>query len=369
MSLNRRTFLKSAGLAAVAAPFARPSFADPVVFAPQPGPARSFELVTRFEIANLKGAARVWIPAPSRDFGNWFWVRGTFFSSNANDAALRTDPGSGATFVEASWTGETAPVLEVVSRFSTRDRAVDAGAASASVEPLSDIERAEFIRATKFVPLAGIVKETSDKIVQGQSTDLGKVRAIYEWVVDHTYRDGKVRGCGAGDVVGMLKAGSAAMGGKCADINPLFVGLARAQGIPARDLYGIRVAPSQFGYKSLGPSTPTVTKAQHCRAEVYLTGIGWVPMDPADVRKVALEEPPGNLDMMSEKVLAARKALFGAWETNWVPYNSAQDVRLSQSEDSIAFLMYPQAEVGGVMLDCLNPDTFKYTITAREISV
>ncbi|MFZ1992115.1 MAG: transglutaminase-like domain-containing protein [Alphaproteobacteria bacterium] len=367
--MNRRTFLKSAALSAVAAPFVRPSFADPVVFAPQPGPVRSFELVTRIEIASPNGATRVWVPAPSRDFGNWFWAHGTFFSGNAADAALRTDPGSGATFVEASWTGEAAPVLEVVSRFSTRDRAVDSAATSPNSEPLSDAERAEYLKATKFVPLDGIVKEASDKIVHGQTTEIGKVRAIYEWVVDHTYRDGKVRGCGAGDVAGMLRAGTAAMGGKCADINPLFVGLVRAQGIPARDLYGIRVAPSQFGYKSLGPSTPTVTKAQHCRAEVYLTGIGWVPMDPADVRKVALEEPPGNLDMASDKVAAARKALFGAWETNWVPYNSAQDVRLSQAGDGIAFLMYPQAEVGGTMLDCLNADTFKYTITAREISI
>jgi len=124
----------------------------------------------------------------------------------------------------------------------------------------------------------------------------------------------------------MLKLGN--LGGKCADLNALYVGLARAAGLPARDVYGLRVVPSKFGYKSLGAGSANVTKAQHCRAEVYLTGFGWVPVDPADVRKVALEEPPANLPLSDPKVAAARKTLFGAWEMNWLPYNTAHDVAL-----------------------------------------
>jgi transglutaminase-like putative cysteine protease len=73
----------------------------------------------------------------------------------------------------------------------------------------------------------------------------------------------------------MLETGN--LKGKCADLNALYVGLARASGLPARDVYGLRVAKSEFGYRSLGAGTPNVTRAQHCRAEVYLTGFGWVP--------------------------------------------------------------------------------------------
>jgi transglutaminase-like putative cysteine protease len=61
------------------------------------------------------------------------------------------------------------------------------------------------------------------------------------------------------------------LGGKCADLNALFVGLARAAGLPARDVYGIRVAKSALGYQSLGAASEIVTKSQHCRAEVFLT--------------------------------------------------------------------------------------------------
>jgi len=63
------------------------------------------------------------------------------------------------------------------------------------------------------------------------------------------------------------------------------------------------------------------------------------------VRKVVLEEPPGNLAMINPKVVAARKTLFGAWEGNWVAFNTAADVTLPGSrQPPIGFLMYPQGE-------------------------
>ena len=37
-------------------------------------------------------------------------------------------------------------------------------------------------------------------------------------------------------------------------------------------------------------------------------------------------------------------------------------------EPAIAFLMYPQAENKNGFLDSLDPDKFKYRITARELT-
>jgi hypothetical protein len=34
----------------------------------------------------------------------------------------------------------------------------------------------------------------------------------------------------------------------------------------------------------------------------------------------------------------------------------------------LAFLMYPQAEIADQRLDCLNADTFRYTIAAKELT-
>jgi len=159
------------------------------------------------------------------------------------------------------------------------------------------------------------------------------------------------------------------LGGKCADLNALYVGLARAAGLAARDVYGVRIAKSELGYKSLGTSSENITKAQHCRAEVYIAEYGWVPVDPADVRKVVLEEPPGNRPLADAMVKEARARLFGSWEMNWMAFNFAHDVALPGSGGApVGFLMYPQAETGDGRIDCLNPDGFQYDITSREIS-
>ena len=148
----------------------------------------------------------------------------------------------------------------------------------------------------------------------------------------------------------------------------MFVGLARAAGVPARDVYALRIAPSRRGFKSLGLASDVATRAQHCRAEVYLVGFGWVPVDPADVRKVALEEPPGTLPIGHEKVRDARARLFGSWEMNWIGFNSAHDVVLPRSNaKSIGYFMYPQAETSNGRADSLDPDTFRYDIVVREI--
>ena len=142
----------------------------------------------------------------------------------------------------------------------------------------------------------------------------------------------------------------------------------RADGIPARDVYGIRVADSRFGYKSLGKSGE-ISKAQHCRAEVWLTGFGWVPVDAADVRKVVLEEKPG-LMLNDEVVIAVRDKLFGAWEMNWLAFNFAHDLKLPDAAGRrVPFFMYPQGENAAGRFDSLDPDSFRYKITSREIVV
>ena len=113
-----------------------------------------------------------------------------------------------------------------------------------------------------------------------------------------------------------------------------------------------------------------MTRAQHCRAEFYSAGHGWVPVDPADVRKVILEEKPdAQLPIDDPLVKAARTKLFGAWEMNWLAFNTAHDVALPKSVNGrIPFLMYPQAETASGRLDSLDPDNFRYEMTAQELT-
>ena len=187
--------------------------------------------------------------------------------------------------------------------------------------------------------------------------------AVYEWVVENTERNPKARGCGVGDIKAMLER--KALNGKCADLNALFAGLVRAAGVPARDVYGIRVADSARGDKSLGKAGE-ITRAQHCRAEFYAQEIGWIPVHPADVRKVILEEKP-NLTLADEVVEEARTMLWGGWGSNWMGYHYAHDVRLPGSTRApVPFLMYPQAENAQGRGDALDAENFRYRITSRK---
>ena len=208
--------------------------------------------------------------------------------------------------------------------------------------------------------------ETAALITAGKHTPRERLRAIYDWVVDHTHRDPDTPGCGRGDPRGMLEHNR--MGGKCADINGLLVALCRAAGLPARDVYGIRVAPSRL-FPSIG-ADGDISKAQHCRAEVFLDGEGWFPVDAGDVIKVVAVEKlaPGG-----PEARAFRDHQFGNWEMNWVAYNSATDIQLPGAVDAqqpeFPFLMFPCAYDANAPRPATDPARFRYEISAREVPI
>ena len=360
--MNRRDLLK-AGIAAGTIGLAPRLASAEGAFSPVPKGWRTFALTTRVEPTF---ATKAWIPLPTFVADDWQRPGTTNWTGNARKVQRVGDPKHGAEMLEVDWAADQQnPVIEVTTQVQAQNRAVHPGQGSAA--PLSDDERRFHLQATALLPVDGLVKETAEGIVRGKTKDVDKAHALYEWVVENTFRNAKTRGCGVGDVSWMIKTGN--LNGKCADLNALYVAMARSVGVPARDVYGIRVVPSEFGYKALGAGSANVTKAQHCRAEVWLSSSGWTPADPADVRKVVLEEPPTNLALTDLKVMAARKTLFGAWEGNWLAFNTAHDVKLpGSSEDPLPFLMYPQAADKQGLIDSLDPDAFKYTITAKELT-
>lgn len=365
--MNRRAFVGSiAALAGGWGPSTGHAEGSPV-FAPSPDSGwREFELTVRVELAPTRGTTRVWIPLPGFRAERWVVPTSNDWSGNAASLVPWTDPVSGTSMLCALWEdGEKAPMVEARSRIRTRDRAVNPLRDPGGEASLDADEARRYTGATRLIPIDGVVRATALQATHGAKSEREKAAALYDWVVEHTARNPKTRGCGRGDIRFMLESGD--LTGKCADLNALYVGLARAVGLPARDVYGIRVADSRFGYRSLGKAGD-VTKAQHCRAEVWLPGSGWVPVDPADVRKVLLEERPG-LGLEDSAVVAVRRALFGAWEMNWVPYNCGHDVSLPGSAGpAVPFLMYPVGENADGRFDSLDPDGFRYRITSREVS-
>ncbi len=326
--MKRRDFLRSAGV--VSAAMAFPKAGRMFVEGTAPEAWRTFDVTTSVQVLKPSGTTRIWIPAALVSPTPFQKTLANDFKAEGGTAKLIESSADSLGIIAAEFPAGVMPALTVTSRITTKNVVVDLSAPGKA--PKEDpAELKHFLRATKLMPTDGIVRATATEITKGSNTDVEKARAIYEWIVEN------------------------------------YVGLARAAGLPARDVYGIRIAKSEMGYKSLGTSSEIVTKAQHCRAEVYLSGYGWVPVDPADVRKVVLEEPPGNRPLDDEMVKKARARLFGSWEMNWMAYNFAHDVALPGSGSaSLGFLMYPQAETADGRLDCLDPVNFKYEITSRE---
>lgn len=362
--MKRREFLRSSGAVCAGLVLSRslPAFADTT---PENG-WKHFEVTARVEVLKPSGVTHIWLPAALIHNTPYQKTISNKFTAEGGTANLSKDPEQALGIVSAAFPVGAKPVLTLTSVVATRDYSVNLSAPSPN-RKASSAELAYWLQPSKYVPTDGIVLETATKATAGATTDVDKAHALYEWVVLNTFRDPKVRGCGRGDIRFMLESGD--MGGKCADINALYVGLARAVGIPARHVYGLRIAKSEQGYKSLGLASDRATRGQHCRVEIYLNEYGWVPLDPADVRKVALEEPPGSLALNDAIVAKAHKQLFGYWEMNWMAYNYAHDVALPGSNlKPVVYFMYPQAETAEGRVDPFDPDNFKYEIAARELA-
>jgi len=360
--MNRRDFLRSTGVFSASLAFAKAGriFAGDATV----NQWRTFEVTTRVEVLKTSGTTRIWLPAPLISETPFQKTLSATFQPDGGTAKIIESKPDALGIVTAEFPSGVKPVLTFTSRIATKNYVVDLSAPN-NAPKLDRADMQHFLRPTKLLPTDGIVQATAAEITSGAKTDVEKARAIYEWIVDNTFRNPKTRGCGVGDIRFMLE--SRDLGGKCADLNSLYVGIARAAGLPARDVFGIRVGKSEMGYKSLGASSENVTKSQHCRAEVYLSDFGWVPVDPADVRKVVLEEQPGNRPLEDDMVKNARARLFGSWEMNWMAYNFAHDVGLPGSNGApLGFLLYPQAETAEGRLDSLDPDNFKYEITSKE---
>lgn len=359
--MNRRDFLKRTSLVTGLA--LAPGFSGAAYAASHGAKAgwRTFELTTKVNFGPAHGSSRIWLPVPRQAHLTCQTSEANTWKGNFTRAALHSEPRYGAQALFAEWDDNGDGVqLEFSSRVSLRDVSVDLGRARQTASEIpADV--ALYLKPTPSSPTDGVVLDTARKIAKGKETPIQKAQAVYDWILENGVRDPNTKGCGTGDVVGMLESGN--VSGKCADLNGLFVALVRALGVPARDVYGIRIADSRH-FKSLGKSGD-LSKSQHCRAEFYLSGLGWVPVDPADVLKVALEE---KLSMESPQISSERARQFGSWEMNWVAYNTARDFNLNPpGRTPLEFFMYPRAETRKGVLNHLDPAAFGFSISSKQI--
>lgn len=218
--------------------------------------------------------------------------------------------------------------------------------------PFSKAEYRKELAPTRLANLQGPEKDLAERITRGKTANHEKASAIYDWIVENMHRDPNTKGCGIGDVDTLTRT----LGGKCGDISSVFVAIARASGLPAREVFGIRIPSGKEG---------EMTKAQHCWAEWYSPGYGWVVVDPADVRKAILVRK-----LTLAQATPLRMYLFGAVDESRITFGTGRDLVLNphQSGEPLNYFMYPYAEADG---EPLNEDLYGfnigYTIRFKEL--
>ncbi|HEY6837263.1 MAG TPA: transglutaminase domain-containing protein [Geobacteraceae bacterium] len=290
---------------------------------------------------------KLWFPYPTSDLDQA--IDNLQFNGNYSRFTLSREPQSGALYLYTEWSAPAKKrTLSVTFHAKAKERRV-----SKMVETRGPIppEVRKYLEADFWLPSNDPkIKSLAKEITKGKKGILQKARAIYDWTVENTKRDPNIPGCGLGNVEKTL----ASRTGKCADISSVFVALARSAGVPAREVFGLRLG--RTGQVDL-------TDEHHCWAEFYLPGTGWVPVDPADVRKIMLQK---NLNLAAAKPY--RDYYFGAVDEYRITlHKGGRGLSFTEGNvEKVNYFMYPYAEVNGKPLDYCRPKTFHFTVSFRE---
>lgn len=293
-------------------------------------------------------SVRMWLPYPVSDRHQL--IEDMKIEGNYDISTIYREPERGAIYLYNEWRSDSDKrSLEMSFKVSAQERKVKE--LKDSNKPIPDKVK-QYLEPNWWIPTDGKIREIANGITKDKSGILAKARAVYDWVVENTYRDPDVKGCGLGIVEQMLVK----RGGKCVDISSVYIALARAAGVPAREVFGIRLGkkPEQ-----------DITGGYHCWAEFYLPDTGWVPVDPADVRKMMLVK---KIDLKQAE--SYREYFFGAVdEYRIVLERSGRGLKLLPLQEGgpLNYLMYPYAEVDGKPLDFLDPEEFGYSVHFREM--
>ena len=325
---------------------------------------------------------KVWVPVPQTEDYQVI-SNEKFEAKTAKIAKFTTESVNGNKMLYLEWAADAEPAARKAT-LSFDAKRVEAGnkvLLQKKDDTYPDDVKEYITKESEFVKVNDpIVQEYAAIAAGGKEGTLDKAKAIYEWETANLERidngetlknsEGETRtfeveGCGYGDTVKILtdfdEFGRA--GGHCTDLNSTFVALCRANGIPAREMFGIRMNDDATG-------------GQHCWAEFYLPGTGWVFADPGDALKAIKDKKEMTVaEVEAAKAgdtFASKKAYFwGTVDNNRIVLSRGRDVVFNppQAWGACNTFGYPAAEVGGERnpADFTDAKNFVYSIACTEI--
>jgi Transglutaminase-like superfamily len=184
----------------------------------------------------------------------------------------------------------------------------------------SIMSTARFLQPDRLIPIDGVIANLSVQQTGNITLPLEKARKIYDYVIATMHYDHDGTEWGRGDALWACDSKH----GNCTDFHSLFIGMARAAGIPAR---------FEIGFPLPLDSHQAAIASYHCWAEFYVEGIGWIPIDASEAWK------------HKEK----KEYFFGGIDVNRVMFTMGRDIQLTppQKGDLLNYSVYPYAELDG----------------------
>jgi transglutaminase-like putative cysteine protease len=209
--------------------------------------------------------------------------------------------------------------------------------AAAPKAPRLDLTR--FLGPDRLVPVTGLPAQLAEQETKGATTPLEKAKDIYEYVFRTMKYDKTGTGWGHGDTLWACDSKH----GNCTDFHSVFIGMMRADDIPARFDIGFPVPDNEDRGNIAG---------YHCWAEFFARNIGWIPVDISDAWN------------SKEK----KDYLFGSVDANRIQFSTGRDITLSPHQDGppLNYFVYPYVEIDGKSYDGISRQFSFVAITGEQ---
>ena len=292
-------------------------------------PARTFRFTYNFSVNDVPAGAkrlRVWVPVPQTDQHQTVRV----LSIKAPVKTRMTQEGEyGNRMMYAEIQNPAGGKVEFTLEYKVTRREYSRGDYAQlerkdqqpSVVPAS---MTRLVAPDGLIPTDGKIKALSNEVTGSQKGAIAKGKAAYDYLFTNMRYDKTGSGWGRGDAVWACDAKH----GNCTDFHSPFIGMLRADGIPARFDIGFPLPENKDKGDIAG---------YHCWAEFYATKTGWVPVDISEAWKA------------KEK----QDYFFGSVDANRVQFSTGRDITLSPKQDGAAlnYFVYPYVEVDGKPYD------------------
>src|SRR5215471_3583508 len=240
-------------------------------------PARTFHFTYNFTVKDIPSGTkrvRIWVPVPQSDQHQT--VRVLSIKAPAK-TRMTQEPEYGNRMMCAEIESPAPGKAEFTLEYQVTRREYSRG-------DYAQLERADrkpavvpasmnrLVAPDTLIPTDGKIKTLALEVTGSQSGTVAKARAAYDYLFTNMKYDKTGSGWGRGDAVWACDAKR----GNCTDFHSPFIGMLRADGIPARFDIGFSLPENKDKGEIAG---------YHCWAEFYAGKTGWVPVDISEAWK------------------------------------------------------------------------------------